>query len=402
MRIAVLGGAYSNPYALEAVLADARRRSCQRTFFLGDLGGFGAEPDALWPLLVGGGVECIAGNYDVAISQGGDDCGCGYRDPRDNEYAAIAFEYTRDHTSADFARWMGELPLEHREILDGVDVHMVHGSPLGVNDFFWESLPDHEVGARLDASGADLVLCTHSGLPWQKRLDDRLAVNVGVVGRPANDGRRDVWYAVVDLEGGRAEATLVPVAYDWRAQAASMRAAGLPEAFVDTIESGWWTSCLQVLPPLERSRGKYQLYRSEMAADQLHDGLGAASAAPDDALPVVALFGSALFPRRLWVSRAGDEGRRVELAAEAAESGFLEVCDADDTALVKRLAGPTDRPELTVTAEELRWHPAASDPGATVAAAGTPLAEARRRVTERVVAERQNDGRLPLAVGCAP
>lgn len=42
-------------------------------FCLGDLGGFGAECDAIWPLL--DRVECIAGNYDVAIGRGDPDCG---------------------------------------------------------------------------------------------------------------------------------------------------------------------------------------------------------------------------------------------------------------------------------------------------------------------------------------
>ena len=52
-----------------------------------------------------------------------------------------------------------------------------------------------------------------------------------------------------------ASAELVAVEYDWRAQAASMRAAGLPEAFVETVETGWWTTCLEVVPPPERARG---------------------------------------------------------------------------------------------------------------------------------------------------
>jgi len=238
VRIAVCGGAYANPHALQAFLDDAERRGCERRFFLGDLGGFGAEPDALWPMLVDGGVECIAGNYDVAIARGEDDCGCGYRDARDNEFAAIAFEHTKAHTSPAFAAWMGELAPERRETIEGVALHMVHGSPVGVNDFFWESLPEDALRHRLDASGADVVLCTHSGLPWVKRLGSSLVVNVGVIGRPANDGRREVWYAVVDLNGGRADVELVPLAYDWAAQAASMRAAGLPEAFTETIETG--------------------------------------------------------------------------------------------------------------------------------------------------------------------
>ena len=80
MRIGVCGGPYGNPYALRAFVADARRRGCERLFCLGDLGGFGAEIDELWPILVDERVECIAGNYDAAIARADPDCGCGYRD----------------------------------------------------------------------------------------------------------------------------------------------------------------------------------------------------------------------------------------------------------------------------------------------------------------------------------
>lgn len=91
-------------------------------------------------------MECIAGNYDVAIGRGDPDCGCGYSDERDNQYAQIIYDHTRAHTSPEFAAWMRELALEHRETIGGIDVHMVHGSPLAINDFLWESLHDDELG----------------------------------------------------------------------------------------------------------------------------------------------------------------------------------------------------------------------------------------------------------------
>ena len=120
-------------------------------------------------------------------------------------------------------------------------------------------------------------------------MDGTLVVNVGAVGRPANDGARDTWYAVVDLDDGEARAELVPVAYDWRAQAASMRAAGLPEAFVETIESGWWTTCLEVVPPAGAlARALPRLPRgaaSGFAAERSR--LGRAPVQKDDGLPVV-------------------------------------------------------------------------------------------------------------------
>ncbi|MFE6591849.1 radical SAM protein [Streptomyces sp. NPDC057781] len=305
MRIAVCGGPYGNPYALQAFVDDARARGCERLFCLGDLGGFGAEVDALWPILTDNGVECVAGNYDVAIARGDTDCGCGYRDPKDNEYAQLVYDHTLATTSRDFAAWMGTLPTEHRETIDGVDVHMVHGSTLALNDFWWASLPEEQHRLRAEASGADVVLCTHSGLPWQRRIGDTLAVNVGVLGKPANDGRREVWYAILDLSDGHVTAELVPLAYDWRAQGRSMRAAGLPEIFAETIETGWWTTCLEILPPRERSRGRYHLYRSTLPSGfrPADDGWGdtAPKVLEGGDRPVVPLFGTPYFPSRLWV-----------------------------------------------------------------------------------------------------
>jgi len=303
-RLAVFGGVYSNPYALGALADDSRARGCDLRFCLGDLGGFGAECDAIWPLLCEHDVQTIAGNYDVAIGRGDEDCGCGYADERDNHFAQLMYDYTKAHTSPEFAAWMRELPGELRMDIAGVDVHMVHGSPLVINDFLWESLDDDELQLRVRASGARLLLCTHTGIPWEREVAGTRIVNVGAVGRPANDGRTDVWYAVIDLcDGEIAGVELVALDYDWRAQAASMRAAKLPEPFVETIETGWWTTCLEIVPPPERARGAYHVYREAMPTGFAVDGAGWADAPEqvDDGRPVVSLFGTALFPPRLWV-----------------------------------------------------------------------------------------------------
>jgi predicted phosphodiesterase len=302
-RLAVCGGVYANSWALAAFAADARGRGAERLLCLGDLGGFGAACDAVWPLLLDHGIECIAGNYDVAIARGDPDCGCGYTDERDNHFAQVMYDYTLAHTSRAFAGWMRRLPGELRETVGGVDVHAVHGSPLAINDFVWESLDDAELSLRVGASGAGLLLCTHTGIPWQRECEGTLVVNVGTIGRPANDGRREGWYALVEVEAGRARAELVPLAYDWRAHAAALRAAGLPEPFAATVETGWWTTCLEVVPPAERARGRYHVYRDRLPAGFSGEGMGWADAPAGAAetLAVMPLFGSAAFPPRLWI-----------------------------------------------------------------------------------------------------
>ena len=81
-------------------------------------------------------------------------------------------------------------------------------------------------------------------------------MNVGALGRPANDGRTCVWYAFLDTEAEE-PFRFVPVEYDHGLLAREMRAEKLPEEFVETILTGWWTTCLEILPVKERLRGRF-------------------------------------------------------------------------------------------------------------------------------------------------
>ncbi len=300
--IAVFGGVYNNALALEAVIRDAASRGAEALYCLGDLGGYGPHPDAVWPLLLEHDIRCIAGNYDISIREDRPDCGCGYTDERDNLYAQIAYDYTRRNTSDEFKAWMHTLPDQILLKMGEKTIRMVHGSPLAVNEFLWESTPDDALKMRLEASGTDLLLCTHTGLHWEREIDGRRLANVGAIGRPANDGRAEVWYALLRESGGEVETEFVPVAYDHEALAHQMREEGLPEPFVETILTGWWTSCLEVLPPRERSRGRFHLYREAVEIEVGESvSWGDAASLPDDGRDVVSIFGTPLFPAHLWV-----------------------------------------------------------------------------------------------------
>jgi len=259
-RLAVFGGVYSNTHALAATLDDIRRRDVDAVFCLGDLGGFGPHPDRVFPLLHAAGVRVIQGNYDQAIALGHADCGCGYTDPRDNHYAQISYAYTLARTSSEHRRWMATLPAHRRLRLGDIDTLLCHGSPRAIAEFLWESTtPDGLVGRLLDDARAGLILCTHSGIKWHRRLGDgRHLVNVGVIGRPENDGTARVWYTLLTAEPGRElQGEFVPVRYDHETLAREMEAEALPTEFVETVRTGWWTTCLEVLPGRERARGRF-------------------------------------------------------------------------------------------------------------------------------------------------
>ena len=122
---------------------------------------------------------------------------------------------------------------------------------------------------------------------------------------------------------------------------------------METIESGWWTTCLEVVPPPERSRGRYHVYREAFPA------LG------DDGLPVVSMFGTELFPPRLWiysnfhcnlacdycVVASSPTARKREISRERFEALVDEAVDEGFTELYVTGGEPFVHPDMVAMAE---------------------------------------------------
>jgi predicted phosphodiesterase len=254
---AFLGGAYSNHLALRAVLEDATRRGAERILCLGDLGGFGPSPGKIYPILEEFDVLTIAGNYDRSLAEGLPDCGCGYTHPSDNHFARLSYDYTSRRTTGRDREWLSRLPGRVRFRRGGRSHLLCHGSPRRVNEFLWESACSDAFLMRLAReAGAETILCGHTGIPWERGLPDGSRIlNVGAVGRPANDGNVEVGYAW--MAPGCSEAELIRVSYDHESLAREMEEEGLPAEFIETIRTGWWTTCLEILPAKERARGRF-------------------------------------------------------------------------------------------------------------------------------------------------
>lgn len=275
-RIAVFGGVYNNCHALAACIADAADRGAEALYCLGDLGGFGPYPERVFPLLVDAGVRVVQGNYDHSIGHGLDDCACGYTDPRDNHFARVSYQYTLENTPAGWRPWLRDLPSEVRLRLGPHRVLLCHGSPRRTNEFVWESATSDAFLRRVaQEHAADVIVGTHTGIHWQRRVAPlpvegggggeggalggfgALWLNCGVIGRPENDGATNVWYAMLDATGDVLDVEFVPLEYDHERLAREMELEELPPEFVETIRTGWWTTCMEVLPAKERRRGRW-------------------------------------------------------------------------------------------------------------------------------------------------
>ncbi len=259
VRIVVFGGVYNNHHGLAALLEEAAAQEADAIYCLGDLGGFGPNPEKVRPLLEEGGVRGIQGNYEESLAADREDCNCGYTDPRDNEFADLSYRYTAERCPPEMRRWLATWPLRRRVLVGGRELLLVHGSPRRINEFLFAStspVPFLEVLCDEERCGG--FLCTHTGLPWHRRLPSgRDVVNGGVIGRPANDGATHVWYALVEAAADGLDIQLKTLVYDHQALAREMRAEELPEEFVETILTGWWTTCLEILPAKERAASRF-------------------------------------------------------------------------------------------------------------------------------------------------
>jgi hypothetical protein len=135
-----------------------------------------------------------------------------------------------------------------------------------MNEFLWESTTsDAFLDWLFRKYDADIIVGTHTGLHWQRETSSgNYFINCGAIGRPPNDGRTTVVYTVISAGSADNAGNVCPLkvdfvrlGYDYERLAFEMASEGLPEEFIETIRTGWWTTCNEIVPSKERARGLY-------------------------------------------------------------------------------------------------------------------------------------------------
>jgi diadenosine tetraphosphatase ApaH/serine/threonine PP2A family protein phosphatase len=242
MLIAVLSDIHGNRHALEATLEDVEAAGAQEIWCLGDIVGYGADPNDCCALMAERADVCLAGNHDLAVT--------GELSVEEfSRGAALAASWTREVIRPVHLSWLqGLSPTgEARE------VGLFHGSP---RDPVWEYVLSALLADLcLDAQEHRICLVGHShvalsfvrppGEPAtgeRRYADDELdlsegdwLLNPGSVGQPRDGDPRAAWLAL-DLENATAAWRRVP--YDVAGAQAAIRAARLPASLAERLEYG--------------------------------------------------------------------------------------------------------------------------------------------------------------------
>ena len=246
MRYLVLSDIHANLEALDACLADAAPRRAGFVLVLGDIVGYGPNPNevvervrALDPVAV------VRGNHDKVAS--GLETADGF-----NVVARAAAYWTLDHLAPGNRAWVANLPPGPVQVDHLVEI--CHGSPFDEDAYVFDEL---DAVRALRSSKRRLCLFGHTHYPtifsqsgtrldavvrsrqteWTLALEPsaKYLLNPGSIGQP-RDGDPRAAYAVVDSEAETVE--LVRVEYPVEMTQGKIVEAGLPQVLADRLTAG--------------------------------------------------------------------------------------------------------------------------------------------------------------------
>ncbi len=233
MKSAIFSDVHANIQALEAVWDDIQRQDPDAVYCLGDLVGYGANPNEAIEFIRKHEIPTIMGNYDNGVGLELDSCGCKYSNSKLERLGELSIWWSRGQTSQANKDFLQELPKEIRMTQQEQNVLLVHGSPRSLHEYLPEERPTVTFERIAKVAECDIMLFGHTHIPYEKRVAETLFVNTGSVGRP-KDGDPRAGYVILDL----GDVEFRRVAYDAEAAADAIRASDLPDYYADELLAG--------------------------------------------------------------------------------------------------------------------------------------------------------------------
>ena len=242
MKVAVVSDIHGNRHAFESVLEAIAASDAEELWCLGDLVGYGAEPDACVELAQRHAAICLAGNHDLGVR--GDLPLAEF-----SRGAALAAQWTQETISEETLAYLKGLEPTHLE----ESVGLFHASP---RDPVWEYvLSPLQAELCLDVQEHRVCLIGHSHVAlsfWRlegasatgqtRAADEPLEltegewlINPGSVGQPRDGDPRAAW---LELDDQAWTATYRRTEYDIEGAAAAIRAARLPDSLAERLSFG--------------------------------------------------------------------------------------------------------------------------------------------------------------------
>ena len=232
MRYAILSDIHSNFSALMRALSIIDTLRIDHIYCLGDIVGYGAQPNHCVSLIRERAAFSVLGNHDL-----------GALDPREADYfhedGRAAVEWTNRILTKENAAYLASLPYKHESDL----FTLVHASPQ--NPQQWNYVMSVEdAGLQFPHFSTQYCFIGHSHIPtvcgedletFSFVKDKRFLINVGSVGQP-RDGNPMLSFGVLDTDVWSFE--IIRAEYNIAQTARAILDAGLPSSLADRLFMG--------------------------------------------------------------------------------------------------------------------------------------------------------------------
>ena len=249
----LFGGVYSNLQALEALKAIAEKENipAENCICTGDIVGYCAQPEETVQLLKIWKAKGILGNVEIQLGENAEDCGCDFTEgSRCDGFSKLWYPFAQSKLSKNSIEYLATLPDHLTFTYAGKKAIVVHGDYFNVSEFIFKSTDWEIKGKNFEETQSDVIIAGHCGLPFNQEKDDKLWLNPGVIGMPANDGSPQVWYAILDDTDGVLKYSHYNLDYNYKLTNKLMQNGLLPEEYARTIITGIWDNT-EILPAIE-------------------------------------------------------------------------------------------------------------------------------------------------------
>lgn len=237
MKIGIFGDIHGNIEALKAAYDSAVTMNVEKIYHLGDLGGYAPFVNEVADFMIEHNIEGVQGNYDEAVANDREHCGCKAEEPLQEEMAHLSFVWTKNHASSKSKAYMKNLPTEIAFKVGNREVRLFHATPKKNNLYWYEDRPEKFFREMAEKVEADIMIYGHTHKPYWKDINGTIFINAGSVGKP-KDGDNRACVAIVELSPQTVKTEFIRVPYDIEMVASAIIKKGLPPYFADKLRQG--------------------------------------------------------------------------------------------------------------------------------------------------------------------
>lgn len=235
MKFAVFGDIHGNIEALRAAYYAAQQAGAEKIYHLGDLGGYSPFVNEVVGFLIEHKISGVQGNYDEAVANDREHCGCKAEEPLQEEMANRSFAWTKAHVLPATREFMRRLPTEINFTAGGKNVWLFHATPTKNNLYWFEDRPEKFFREMAEKGDGDIMIYGHTHKPYRKDFGGRTFINAGSVGKP-KDGDPRACVTMIDITSSKVNVEFLRVPYDVEKTAKAIIESGLPEYFAARLK----------------------------------------------------------------------------------------------------------------------------------------------------------------------